>query len=124
MRVADDSQGPLWLGALRAPGYLLYAASDKFAGLLVPVNGPDREAMLAVAACADQTLHVGMPGRLFQESLDDRRGSTSCPSWQRAHEASRVSVGNMMSGGMMLASSLRCAFEGPWHETQPTPLDA
>jgi hypothetical protein len=36
------------------------------------VNSPDREMMLAVATRAGQTLELGMPGCLFQESLDDR----------------------------------------------------
>ena len=35
-----------------------------------------------------------------------------------------TSAGNMTSGGMMFASSLRCAIDGPWHDEQPTAFDA
>ena len=52
------------------------------------------------------------------------RGSTSWPSWHRAHEASMDSTGNMRSGGMMFASSLRCATDGPWQDAQLTAFEA
>src|SRR5208337_154889 len=64
------------------------------------------------------------PGDLSRKRLTTARGSTSWPSWHRAHEESMDSTGNMRSGGMMFASSLRCAIDGPWQDEQPTAFEA
>ena len=87
------------------------------------MDGPNRKAMLAVAVGADQAFQLGMSG-VFPGTVRRRARFDVMTCMTRAHDASSVSVGNMISGGMMLASSLRCSVDGPWHDMQPTPFDA
>ena len=63
-------------------------------------------------------------GDRSRKRLTTARGSTSWPSWQRAHDESMDSAANMMSGGMMFASSLRCAVDVPWQDAQLTAFEA